>query len=142
MGKGKLSGAESERERIKGVEEQLIPGHEALIASLKYDGKTTGPEAAVQVLKKERELMASRHEDMIADGEKVKVKDANLPALEKVKEEDPAGKLEAVVKEKMKADKSLSYRDALIEAQKENPDLAKKLADQIDRARVKEEPKE
>ena len=140
--KGKLSGAESERERIKGVEEQLIPGHEALIASLKYDGKTTGPEAAVQVLKKERELMASRHEDMIADGEKVKVKDANPPALEKVKEEDPAGKLEIVVKEKMKADKSLSYRDALIEAQKENPDLAKKLADQIDRARVKEEPKE
>lgn len=85
--KGKLSGAESERERIKGVEEQLIPGHEALIISLKYDGKTTGPEAAVQVLKKEKDLMASRHAEMIADGEKVKVKDANPPPIEKVKEE-------------------------------------------------------
>jgi len=127
MEKGKLSGAESERERIKGVEEQLIPGHEALIASLKYDGKTTGPEAAVQVLKKERELMASRHSDMVADGEKVKVRDANPPALERVKEEDPAVKLDIIVKEKIKADKSLSYRDALIEAQNENPELAQKI---------------
>lgn len=42
----------------------------------------------------------------------------------------------------MKADKSLDYRTALIEAQKENPDLAKKIAEQIDRGRTKEEPKD
>lgn len=137
MTKGKLSGAESERERIKNVEDQLIPGHEALIVSLKYDGKTTGPEAAVLVLKKEKELMVSRHSDMITDGEKIKVKDANPPDLEKAKEEDPVVKLDGIVKEKMKADKSFSYRDALIEAQKENPELAQKILDQMNAYREK-----
>lgn len=44
------AGALAERERIQAVEGQLIPGHEALIASLKFDGKTSGPEAAVKVL--------------------------------------------------------------------------------------------
>ncbi|MBZ5707489.1 MAG: hypothetical protein LAN63_19265 [Acidobacteriia bacterium] len=96
MEKGKLSGAGSERERIKGVEDQLIPGHEDLIASLKYDGKTTGPEAAVMVLKKEKELMASRHEDLIEDGKKSKVKDANPPDLEKTKEKDPFDRFEEI----------------------------------------------
>lgn len=51
---GLVAGAEAERARIKAVEEQLIPGHEALIESLKWDGQTTGEQAAVQVLKAER----------------------------------------------------------------------------------------
>lgn len=134
---GKLSGAESERERIKSVEEQLLPGHEALITSLKYDGKTTGAEAAVQVLKAEKELMASRHSDLIEDGKKVKVKDAAPPDTEEKKEKDPAIILEAIVKEKMKADKNLLYRDALIEAQKEKPELAKKIDEQLTKDREK-----
>lgn len=137
MEKGKLSGAGSERERIKSVEDQLIPGHEALIISLKYDGKTTGPEAAVLVLKKEKELMASRHSDMVADGKRTKIADATPPDLEKVKEEDPAVKLEAIVAEKMKTDTSLSYRDALIKAQKENPELAAKIAERLEQHREK-----
>lgn len=37
-----------------------MPGHEALIASLKFDGKTTGPEAAVQVLAAERAFLEQR----------------------------------------------------------------------------------
>lgn len=142
MAKGELSGAERERNRIRDVEDQLIPGHEALIASLKYDGKTTGPEAAVIVLRKEKELMTTKHADMIEDGKKTVVADAKPPDIEKTKEVDPAAKLEAIVKEKTKADKSLDYRAALIEAQRENPDLAKKIADQIERGRAKEEPKE
>lgn len=51
---GKRVGADTERARIKAVEAQSMPGHEALIASLKFDGKTTGPEAAVQVLGAEK----------------------------------------------------------------------------------------
>lgn len=50
-------GAKAERERIQGVEAQSMPGHEALIASLKFDGKTSGPEAAVQVINAERSKM-------------------------------------------------------------------------------------
>lgn len=48
-------GALHERERIQSVEAQLIIGHEALIAKLKFDGKTTGSEAAIKVLAAEKE---------------------------------------------------------------------------------------
>ncbi len=52
---GKVIGATAERERIKSVEAQALPGHTALIEQLKYDGKTTGPEAAVKILQVEKE---------------------------------------------------------------------------------------
>lgn len=50
----RAEGAEAERARIQAVREQTMPGHEALIEALAFDGKTTGPEAAVQVLAAER----------------------------------------------------------------------------------------
>ena len=52
---GIAQGAEFERSRIRAVEEQLIGGHEVLIQALKYDGKTSGPEAAVKVLAAEKQ---------------------------------------------------------------------------------------
>lgn len=51
-------GAAAERARIQAVERALIPGHEALIASLKFDGKTTGGDAALAVLDAERGVRA------------------------------------------------------------------------------------
>jgi ribosomal protein L16 Arg81 hydroxylase len=51
---GFKAGAEAERKRIQSVEEQTLPGHEALIAKLKFDGHTTAQQAAVQVLAAER----------------------------------------------------------------------------------------
>ncbi len=54
------TGAESERKRIKDVESQLLPGHEALIESMKADGKTTGEQAAIAVLNAEREKRKTR----------------------------------------------------------------------------------
>lgn len=51
---GSAAGAKAERERIQAVEAQALPGHEALIATLKFDGKTSGPEAAVQILAAEK----------------------------------------------------------------------------------------
>lgn len=53
---GKVEGAKMERQRIQDVEAQVLPGHEKLIAGLKYDGTTTGAEAAVKVLQAERDL--------------------------------------------------------------------------------------
>lgn len=47
-------GADAERQRIQDVLAQALPGHEALVNGLAFDGKTTGPEAAVQVLNAER----------------------------------------------------------------------------------------
>ncbi|MDF3821957.1 S49 family peptidase [Leptospira sp. 96542] len=46
--------AASERARVQAVRAQLLPGHEALIETLAFDGKTTGPEAAAAVLAAER----------------------------------------------------------------------------------------
>lgn len=52
-------GASAERARIQAVEGALIPGHEALIASLKFDGKTSGGDAALAVNAAERSMRAS-----------------------------------------------------------------------------------
>jgi capsid assembly protease len=54
------AGASAERARIQAVEAALIPGHEALIAALKFDGKTTGGDAALAVNQAERTLRTSQ----------------------------------------------------------------------------------
>lgn len=59
--------AAAERARIQGVEAQSMPGHEALINALKFDGKTTGPEAAVQVLQAHKGKLAARGKDIAED---------------------------------------------------------------------------
>lgn len=51
---GAVEGAKAEAERIKEVSEQALPGHEALVEKLKFDGKTTGAEAAKIVLAAEK----------------------------------------------------------------------------------------
>ncbi|WP_306600752.1 S49 family peptidase [Geothrix sp. 21YS21S-2] len=58
---GRADGATAELARIKAVLAAGLPGHEALINTLAFDGKTTGPEAAMAVLQAERgkrEVMA------------------------------------------------------------------------------------
>lgn len=51
---GIIEGAKAEMERIKAVEEQTLRGHEALVEKMKFDGKTTGEQAAVAILAAER----------------------------------------------------------------------------------------
>jgi hypothetical protein len=63
-------GATAERNRIKAVQEQSLPGHEALIETLKYDGKTTGPEAAVQILAAEKKKLGGIAADLREDAPK------------------------------------------------------------------------
>lgn len=46
--------ATAERDRILGIEANALPGHDALVAQLKTDGKTTPAEAAIQILAAER----------------------------------------------------------------------------------------
>lgn len=58
--KGFNAGAEAERKRIEAVEAQCLAGHEALIAQLKADGKTTGEQAAIAVLNAEKEKRKTR----------------------------------------------------------------------------------
>ena len=65
---GLQAGAAAERDRIQAVRAQALPGHEALIDQLAFDGKTTGPEAAVAVLGAERAKLGTRRDQHYADG--------------------------------------------------------------------------
>lgn len=51
---GCSDGAQAERERIQAVRAQALPGHEALIERMAFDGSTTGDQAAAAVLAAER----------------------------------------------------------------------------------------
>jgi len=74
-------GAAAERARIQAVESALIPGHEALIASLKFDGKTTGGDAALAVNAAERQIRTTQGAAANADAPKP-VKTTATPTLE------------------------------------------------------------
>lgn len=63
-------GVKAESERIQAVEAQSMPGHEELIAAMKFDGKTTGPEAAVAVLGAERGALKAAGADHKKDAPK------------------------------------------------------------------------
>lgn len=61
----RAEGANAERERIQSVEAQSISGHEALISTLKFDGETTGEQAAVKVLQAERTSRQSAYNTVV-----------------------------------------------------------------------------
>lgn len=52
-------GAAQERARIQAVRAQCLPGHEALIEKLAFDGQTTGEQAAMAIVTAQREALAS-----------------------------------------------------------------------------------
>jgi hypothetical protein len=64
----RVAGATAERERIQSVEAQSIPGHEKLIQELKFDGKTTGEQAAVKILQSEKALRLNMQTQLQSDG--------------------------------------------------------------------------
>lgn len=63
----RADGAEAERNRIQAVLAQALPGHEKLAETLAFDGKTTGPEAAVSILGAEKELRKTKGDQFKAD---------------------------------------------------------------------------
>ena len=81
-------GAAAERQRILDVEAQSLPGHESLIAALKADGKTTGPEAAAQVLAAEKKKLASVSASLVADAPNP-VPNADAPESPVASDTDP-----------------------------------------------------
>lgn len=60
-------GAHKERDRIQAVKAQSMPDHEALIETLMFDGRTSGEQAAVQVLAAEKEMRAQALKDQQND---------------------------------------------------------------------------
>ena len=55
LAEAKEQGSTGERERIQGVLDQKVPGHEDLVDALAFDGKTTPAEAAVKVIQAAKE---------------------------------------------------------------------------------------
>lgn len=56
LDEGKAAGAQAERDRIASVKAQAIPGHEAMIEQLAFDGKSTGADAAMAIVAAEKHL--------------------------------------------------------------------------------------
>jgi len=63
-------GATAERERIQSVEAQAIPGHDKLIAALKFDGKSTAGDAAMAVLAAEKQTRNAAASALASDAPK------------------------------------------------------------------------
>lgn len=103
----------AERQRIMAVEAQLIPGHEALILSLKFDGKSTGGDAAQAVLLAERTLRGIHAKNLADDAPNP----LNLapPANKKEADGKPLSRadLHAKAMLHMKANPKVSYIDAV-----------------------------
>jgi len=78
---GLKAGIEKERTRIQAVESSLLPGHEALVESMKYDGVTTGEQAAVKILHAEKALRETKLQDFSSDKPPV------VPAVDATKDE-------------------------------------------------------
>lgn len=98
----KAEGAAAERARIQAVESALLPGHEALIAALKFDGTTDGGAAALQVMKAERELRAKSATNLAADAPNP-VAAAATPAVDAPKPADPMADTSKTLEDRCKA---------------------------------------
>lgn len=66
----RAAGAAAERDRIVGVRAAALPGHEKLIETLAFDGKTTPAEAALAVIAAERGNSAAAAAARAADAPK------------------------------------------------------------------------
>lgn len=83
----RTEGATAERERIQSVEAVALPGHGELIAALKFDGKTTGPEAAAKIIAAEKQNRAKRGQQLGEDR-----RDALVPAGDEEGASDPGAR--------------------------------------------------
>ena len=63
----RAEGASAERTRIQGVEAQLIPGHEALVSTLKFDGTSSPGDAAMAINAAERQVRTSQAAALASD---------------------------------------------------------------------------
>lgn len=100
-------GADAERLRIQLVQAQLMPGHEALIEELKFDGKTTGEQAAVQVLAAEKQVLNRAGKNLATDGAGARAAHDIAPAAPAVPATDEQLSPEAQAKQDWDTDAAL-----------------------------------
>jgi signal peptide peptidase SppA len=92
IAEGVQQGATAEIQRIQSVMAQSMPGHEALVNALAFDGKTTGPEAAVAIIAAEKQASKRASADLAADAPQP-VPQAATPAFDAPMPEDQLANL-------------------------------------------------
>jgi hypothetical protein len=107
IAEGFAKGAIAEQLRIKGVREQSVPGHEALIEQMAFDGKSTAADAALAIVAAEKTLRATTLANIQNNAAPIipQVDGDNLAAV--------SGEVKGTVEEMAKAawDKSEDVRD-------------------------------
>lgn len=63
----RAQGAQDERDRIADVRANTLPGHEALVAAAEMDGKSTGADVAIAIVKAERELASAARDKQVSN---------------------------------------------------------------------------
>lgn len=117
----RAEGATAERARIQAVREQSMPGHEALIETLMFDGVTTGEQAAVKVLSAEKTARGNRLDDLRADAPEP-IPNADAPGPE------PTVTWQRKVEEYQAS--GLTKGEAFKKLASENPDLHQAMIDE------------
>ncbi len=129
----RAEGATNERSRIQAVRAQMMPGHQALVDKLAFDGTTTGPEAAVQVLAAERArteaAAAARQGDQVKPvrqdaAPEAEAKPGALGAYGRLDQATDAAALDAAAKAYIAAHPGTSYIAAVKAVQATNGVIA------------------
>jgi hypothetical protein len=126
LSQGSKAGADAERARIQAVEAQTLPGHESLITSLKYDGVTTGEQAAVKVLAAEKALASSKLKEFVEEHTTV------VAQVEAVSETEKPKDFTTLVAEYQK-DKGCKRGEAIRAIATANPELHQAYLDSINK---------
>ncbi len=124
---GKVSGAAAERQRIKDVEGQALPGHAPLIEQMKWDGTTTGAEAAVKIIQAENAARGAHRDKLSQDG----LKPVTQSVVQPVTSTGGEGSSPRSEKDQEKATRIKAYQDehkcdyktAALAVSKAHPDL-------------------
>jgi capsid assembly protease len=90
----RAQGATAERERIQGIEAQTLPGHESLIAALKFDGKSTPGDAALALVAAEKSSRSAAAAAAAAEAPAPIAGQAAAPVVESEGEKPKASKSE------------------------------------------------
>jgi hypothetical protein len=112
LAEGAASGATAERERIQAVQAQSMPGHEALITALMFDGKSTAGDAAMAVNAAERKSRVNHAAASHADAPQP-LPLAPAATVEKSAAPLTRTELDKRAKEHVAANPGVSYVDAI-----------------------------
>jgi hypothetical protein len=104
-----MEGEQNERERIKAIEAAAMPGHEAIVQAMKFDGISTAGDVALAVIAAENKVREGKLSDLQANAPQP-VKTDPVNAIDKQKEnkaDDKSLPLEERAKAAWNADSKL-----------------------------------